>query len=367
MEELRVAFAENAPVYLLISGLVIGAIFGAIVYWTNFCTMGAISDFVTLSDYRRFRSWLLAAATGLVGAQILAFAGVVDLSLSMYLTPNLTWVGYILGGLMFGFGMVFSGGCASRNVARVGGGDMRALFTLIVMGIFAYMAIGGLLGPMRATITQLVGTDLAASGAATQSLGELIAGIAGLDTATGNLALALAIGGAVALYCFMDPAFRISPPHIIAGIGIGLCVAAGWAATGLAYDEFADTPMNPISLTYVRPTGDTLEWMQRYTALGLPSFGVATVFGGILGAFAVAMAMGRFHLITFFDTNDTLRSMFGAALMGVGGVMALGCTVGQALTGVSTLAIGSFVTFAAIVAGGMMGVKALERIIMAQA
>lgn len=367
MEELRVAFAENAAVYLLISGLLIGAVFGAIVYWTNFCTMGAISDFMTFTDFRRFRSWILAAATGLAATQALAYWGVVDLSLSMYLPTTFNWVGYVLGGLMFGFGMVFSGGCASRNVARVGGGDMRALFTLIVMGIFAYMAIGGLIGPLRASLSQFAAVDLAGSGLETQSIGEVIALGLGWDTATGNFAVAMAIAAAALIYCFADSSFRSAPNAIFAGLGIGLCVAAGWAVTGLAYDEFADVARAPISLTFVRPTGDTLEWMQRYTALGLPDFGVATVFGAILGAFFTALAMGRFHLITFSDVSDTLRSMFGAALMGVGGVMALGCTVGQALTGVSTLAIGSFVTFAAIVAGGMLGVKALERALMAEA
>lgn len=367
MEELRAAFAENAAVYLMISGLLIGAVFGAIVYRTNFCTMGAVSDFMTFTDFRRFRSWILAAATGLAATQLLAYSGVVDLSLSMYLPTAFNWIGYVLGGLMFGFGMVFSGGCASRNVARVGGGDMRALFTLIVMGIFAYMAIGGLIGPLRAAVSQFAAFDLAGSGLETQSVGEMIALAVGWETKAGNLAVAIAIAAAAFIYCFADPSFRTAPNAIFAGLGIGLCVAAGWAVTGLAYDEFADVARAPISLTYVRPTGDTLEWMQRYTALGLPDFGVATVFGAILGAFFTALSMGRFRLVTFSDVNDTLRSIFGAALMGVGGVMALGCTVGQALTGVSTLAIGSFVTFAAIVAGAMIGVKALERALMAEA
>jgi uncharacterized membrane protein YedE/YeeE len=137
--------------------------------------------------------------------------------------------------------------------------------------------------------------------------------------------------------------------------------------TGLAFDDLADRPTAPISLTYVRPTGDAIEWLQRYTAGPMPGFGVATVFGAILGAFATAKAMGRFRLSTFSDTGDTLRNLIGAAMMGIGGVMALGCTVGQGITGVSTLALGSFVTFAAIVVGAVVGLKALERWLMSEA
>jgi uncharacterized protein len=169
---------------------------------------------------------------------------------------------------------------------------------------------------------------------------------------------------AVALvFCFANPRFRASRVHVLSGLGVGLVVVAGWALTGLAYDEFATRPTAPISLTYVRPAGDALEWLQRYTAAPMPGFGPATVFGALLGACAAALAMGRFRLSTFSDSGDTLRNLSGALLMGVGGVMALGCTVGQAITGVSTLSLGSFVTFAAIVAGGIYGLRVLERTI----
>ena len=177
--------------------------------------------------------------------------------------------------------------------------------------------------------------------------------------------LKVLIAGAGLLYCFMDARFRSSPVHIIAGVGVGLCAVAGWALTGLAYDDFATRPTPPISLTYVRPAGDALEWLQRYTAAPLPGFGVASVFGALLGAGATALAMGRFRISTFSDSGDTLRNLLGALLMGIGGVMALGCTVGQAITGISTLALGSFLTFGAIIAGGVYGLHVLERRIMA--
>lgn len=363
MSALRDTIAANGPIWLAIGGLAIGMAFGAIVFATNFCTMGAISDIVTLGDWRRFRAWLLAAATALAGAQALQWAGAVDLASSMYLSRTLNWTGHIAGGLMFGFGMVFAGGCPSRNLARVGGGDLRALIVLLVLGIFAYVAMGGLLGPLRAAMEGATSIVLPAP---TQGLGDVLAAVWGMATGGGAAAASVALIGAVLVTCFKDSEFRSSPVHIWSGIGIGLCIVAGWALTGLAFDEMSDRPTQPISLTYVRPTADAIEWLERYTAARMPGFGVATVLGAILGAFLLALAKGRFRVGAFADTNDTLRSLMGAALMGIGGVMALGCTIGQGITGVSTLAIGSFLSFAAIVAGGVAGVKTLERWLMAE-
>lgn len=357
---MRDLIQQNPGAWLATGGLVIGLVFGFLVYRTNFCTMGSISDFMSFGDYRRFRAWVLAATVALTGTQLLAAAGLVALEKSMYLAPNLNWFGHIAGGLMFGFGMVFAGGCASRNLARVGGGDLRSLMTLIVMGLFAYMAIGGILGPLRSWLEQATSIDLGGLKLGTQSLGDL----AGRVVAKGHGLAAAAIGLVAVIYCFKDASFRGSPVHIIAGVGVGLCVVAGWALTGLAFDDMADKPTTPISLTYVRPTADTIEWLQRFTAVRMPGFGVTTVLGAILGAFIAAKSMGRFQLSTFSNIGDTKRSLFGAALMGIGGVMALGCTVGQAITGISTLAIGSFLTFGAIVIGGILGMKKLEASLM---
>lgn len=356
MSGLRDAIAANGPAWLACGGLAIGFAFGAIVFATNFCTMGSVSDIVNLGDWRRFRAWLLAIAVAIAGLHAIEAAGAVEVQRSMYVGPRLAWVGNFVGGLTFGFGMVFAGGCASRNLARVGGGDLRALITLVVLGIFAYTSIGGILGPIRAWVEQSASVMLA-------SPDQRIGSIAGIDQGQ----VAAGVAAAVALLCFGSREFRTSPRHVLSGLGVGLCVVAAWAVTGLAFDELADRPTAPASLTFVRPIGDTLEWLQRYTAGRLPGFGVATVLGAILGAFAMAVGMGRFRLSGFSDLADLKRSLFGAAMMGIGGVLAIGCTVGQGITGVSTLALGSVITFAAIVAGGAIGVKALERSLAAQA
>jgi len=360
LNALRDFLADNPALVLALGGLVVGFAFGAIVFRTNYCAMGSLSDIHNFGDYRRFRAWVLAAATALVGTQLLAGAGVVALDKSMYLAPSLNWFGHIVGGLMFGVGMVLTGGCPSRNLARAGGGDFRSLITLVFLGLFAYMAIGGLFAPVRAAIEQA--TTIGRLPAETQSLGDLL-GATGLGSWAGHVIAVLVLAGGALAYCLGDERFRGSRVHVLSGLGVGLTVIAGWAITGLAFDEMATRPMAPISLTYVRPAGDALEWLGRYTAAPVPGFGVASVFGALFGAFAAALAMGRFHLTTFSDVGDTLRNLAGAALMGVGGVMALGCTVGQAVTGVSTLAVGAFLTFAAIVIGGFQGLRLLERLI----
>jgi uncharacterized protein len=361
---LRDAFSQHSVLALGLGGLLIGMALGAIVYRTNFCAMGSISDMVSFGDKRRFRAWVLASATALIGTQTLAQFGVVDLAKSMYLPSTINWLGNLLGGALFGFGMVFAGGCATRNLARVGGGDLKALVTLLVLGISAYITMTGLLGPLRAGLEQMTALPLPAG--SNQGLGAIAALLSKSQPAATTWLVARVLTVALLVYCFIDRRFRTSWLHIVSGVGVGLCIIAGWALTGLTFDELAEKPSAPVSLTFVRPTGDTLEWLQRFTALGAPGFGVSSVFGTILGAFLMAKAMGRFRLAGFTDTTDLRRNLGGAALMGIGGIMALGCTIGQGITGVSTLAAGSFLTFAGLIAGGVVGIKTLERLLMAE-
>jgi uncharacterized protein len=356
---------SNGPIFLALGGMATGMAFGAVTATTNFCTMGALSDIHNFGDWRRFRAWILASATAMVATQLLQALGMVDLAQSMYLTPNLNWLGHILGGLMFGYGMVLAGGCASRNLTRLGAGDLRSLVILIVTGLVSYVALGGLLGPVRAAIENATALQLQNFKLSGQGLHDLV----GLGAFGGSInvqiTLAFLLATAAVVYCFVNTAFRSSPVHVLSGLGIGLCIAAGWAVTGLAFDELADRPTTPISLTYVRPAGDTIEWLARFTAAPMPGFGVASVIGAICGSFLVALVRGRVKVTGFADSADTVRSLAGAALMGIGGVLAMGCTVGQAVTGLSTLALGSFMTFVALVAGGRLGLWDLERRLMA--
>lgn len=361
MEALMEAAIESAPVYIGWGGLIIGIIFGFIVYRTNFCTMGSISDILSFGDYNRFRAWLLAAAVAIIGVAILEGREIADMNMTMYQATTLSWGAHIVGGLLFGFGMVFSGGCVSRNLVRAGGGDLRSIVVLLITGIFGYMTIGGLLGPLRVSLFTPPSSDLTVIGMDDQRIGSLISSLTGMGWGTANLVAIVVVAGAILVYCFMDKGFRSSGRNVTAGIGIGLCVVAGWFLTAITYDEFANNPQL-ISLSYVRPAGDTLDYVMRYTALGAPGFGIVTLAGALIGGFLGALSMGRLRLTTFADQSDSIRNMFGAALMGVGGVLALGCTVGQAMTGFSTLAIGSLITFVFIVLGGIAGVKTMENL-----
>lgn len=359
IEAWREAAVANAAACVLWGGLAIGAVFGLIIQRTNFCTMGSLSDIMSFGDWRRFRSWLLAAAVAIVGVFAIESAGIADMKHSLYVSSTFTWGGHVLGGLIFGVGMVFSGGCVSRNLVRAGSGDLRSLIVLWLIGGAAYMTIGGLFGPTRVAVVGAMTTDLAALGLPDQRIGTLLSALTGLSAETAKRIAVVAIAGGIVLWCFKDAAFRRSPAHLVAGFGIGLCVVAGWLLTAFTYDEFADNP-TLASLSYVRPAGDSIDYFMRFTAFEGPSFAVTTTIGALVGAFVGAVAQGRFHLATFSDPADTLRNLAGAILMGVGGVVALGCTIGQAVTGFSTLAMGSLITFVFIVIGGIIGMKALE-------
>ncbi|MFV0515401.1 MAG: YeeE/YedE family protein [Jhaorihella sp.] len=353
------AAVGNAAAWILWGGLLIGAVFGFIVQRTNFCTMGSLSDIVSFGDWRRFRSWVLAAGVAIAGVFWLERAGIADMTNSMYVSPSLAWGGHIIGGTIFGIGMVFSGGCVSRNLVRAGSGDLRSLVVLWLVGGVAYMTIGGLFGPARVAVVGAMTADLSTAGISDQRVGSIIAGLTGLPAETAQFAAVVAIVAVILVWCFKDAAFRRSPVHLAAGVGIGLCVVAGWLLTGLTFDEFADNP-SVGSLSFVRPAGDSVDYLMRFTAYAAPGFAVVTTLGALLGAFAGAVSQRRFRLATFTDAADTLRNFGGAILMGVGGVVALGCTIGQAVTGTSTLAVGSLITFVCIVIGGLIGLKAME-------
>ncbi|NOX73905.1 MAG: YeeE/YedE family protein [Alphaproteobacteria bacterium] len=150
---------ESPAFFIGWGGLIIGMVFGFIIYRTNFCTMGSISDILTFGDYSRFRAWLLAGATAIIGVGVLQKLGVMNPADAMYMTPSFGWAANVVGGLMFGLGMVLSGGCISRNLVRAGGGDLRSLMVLMITGIFAFMTIGGIIGPLRISLFAPVTAD----------------------------------------------------------------------------------------------------------------------------------------------------------------------------------------------------------------
>ncbi len=340
-------------------GLAIGLLFGVVTHRTNFCTMGAVADVVSFSDYGRARAWLLAIAIAIVGAQSLQLAGLIDLKSSIYLGANLNWLGSIVGGLIFGFGMVLASGCPGRNLARVGGGDLKAFVVLIIVGLVAYMTLRGIAGPIRLALEGSTSVDMSKLGFADHGMATILGTFTGVSIDAAAIVTASVLVVALLAFCFKSTEFRSSPNNIAAGLCIGALITAGWWVTGVwLADEFDPQPL--ASLTFVAPAGNALQYLMTYTGTTI-NFGIATVGGAILGAFLSAIVSGRFALTGFSDKPDTIRHFVGAAMMGFGGVTALGCTIGQCITGMSTLALGSLIAAIAIVIGGYFGMKYLER------
>ncbi len=351
---------EELPVGTFIAtlGFGLGILFGAIAHRTSFCTLGALSDIVFMGNWNRFRSWMLATAVAILGSQYLYQSGQIDLAKAIYLTPNFGWFGAILGGLLFGFGMTLGSGCGFKTLVRVGAGNLKSLVVMIFLGIFAYMTLRGLIGLARVQMESLTMIDLTESGLKTQGIPEILAAVAPLGLETASLAAAIITGGGLLVFCFKSADFRSSSLDISGGLLIGLLVVLAWYVTGvLGTDDFDPVPVE--SFTFIAPVGNSIQYLMTFTGATI-NFGIATVGGIILGAFISAKARSEFKIESFTNPADMTRHVVGGSLMGVGGVLALGCTVGQGITGMSTLAVGSLIALLSIIAGGVFGLKYLE-------
>ena len=349
------------------SGFALAFVFGAVGNKVNFCTMGAVSDIVNMGDWGRMRMWLLAIAVAIIGSQTLQLLGLVDLSRSIYTSPNFTGLSFIVGGFVFGVGMTLGSGCGSKTLIRIGGGNLKSLVVYVFLGVSAYMTLRGLFGQFRVSALQPVAVNFEAYGIKGQDLPSLLAGT-GVDMNTLRIAIAAIVAAGLLVFVFKDREFRASFDYILGGAVIGLVVVAGWYVTGhIGYQEnpatlemtfFGTNTRAAESLSFVAPLAYTLELLMLWTDKSLAAtFGIMAVLGVVLGSFAYAIAAGKFRWEGFTTTEDLGNHIIGGILMGFGGVTALGCTIGQGLTGFSTLALGSIVTFFAIIAGSAVTLK----------
>jgi hypothetical protein len=339
---------EDLPLNLLrfALGLGLGGAFGFVARRGRFCTLGAIEDSVYANDTRRLRTWLVAIGVAVIGVHLLESFGELDLTKSIYTGSRLEFGALIIGGLIFGFGMALNGTCGMGTLRQIGGGDLRAVITFLVMGVTAMMTMRGLTGVARVAVTDPLAVDLGAS--ATQRL-PLLAGLSG----QGVTIAAIVIGLGIAVFAFAHRGFRASPRFAVTGILIGLIVVAGWWATGVAgYDSFDTRRIE--SFTFVGPLGDTLLYGMLSTALSL-DFPIGAVIGFVIGAYLAAVSDGSFRWQIPASAAEFKRRLIGAFMMGFGGITALGCTIGQGVTGVSTLSVGSVIAIVSIVAGGRLG------------
>ena len=348
-------------------GFALAFVFGVVAHRVNFCTMGAVSDVVNIGDWGRMRMWLLAIAVAVVAANLLHLFGYIDLERSIYPAERFTWLSYLVGGVLFGVGMTLAGGCGSRNLIRLGGGNLKSLVVLAFLGLSAYMTMKGVLAVPRTSLFEPVAMHLEGG----QSLPNLLAQRVGMQAAAARWVVMGVVGAALLVFVLKDRDFRRRRELMLGGAIIGLVIAAGWYVTGhigyLAEDPqtleetFAGTNTHrPESFSFVGPVGYSLELLLLWTDRSLRvTFGIAIVAGLFAGSLAYALASRNFRWESFASAGDLRDHVLGAVLMGFGGVVALGCTIGQGLTGVSTLALGSFLALGGIVAGSAATMKFL--------
>jgi hypothetical protein len=349
---------------VLLAGGLLGALFGAIAQRTQFCTMGALADITSMGDWSRMGMWLVAIATAMLGFNTLVGLGVVHAKHSIYAAPTWLPLSHLLGGLLFGFGMVLASGCGSKTLVRIGGGSLKALVVFAVLAIASYATLRGMVAVARAATVDRVAVRLPTG----QDLPSLLAA-AGWGTARG-LAPLIALVCAAALLLFVATRREARRPGVwLGGLGIGAVIVGAWWVTGhlghlaehpvTLEEAFVGTQTGRMeSLTFVAPAAHTVDWVILFSdsSRGL-TFGVVITLGVVLGSASVALAQRSFRWEGFAGAEDTANHLVGAVLMGIGGVTALGCTVGQGLAGISTLALGSFVALAGIVAGAVVALR----------
>ena len=358
--------------WVLAGGFLLAFVFGFLANKTNFCTMGAISDVVNMAHWGRMRMWLLAIAVAIVGSSLLQYFGQVDLTKSVYYRPTLPWLSLLLGGALFGIGMTIAAGCANKNLVRLGGGSLRSLVVLVFLAISAYMTLKGLFGQWRVSYLDPVALDLSSLGLDSQGLPHAVSKWTGLSEQTGLLATMAVLALALLAFVFKDKRFRSNTLQVSGAIALGLVIVAGWYLTGhIGHGEspetleivyFATNSRTIESLSFVAPLAFNLELLMLWTDKSLrASFGIASVLGVVLGSFVSAVSSRQFHWEGFASLQDLRTQLTGAVLMGFGGVTATGCTIGQGMSGLSTLAIGSFIAVAGIVIGAVVTMKWQQR------
>ena len=350
--------------HVLWGSFALAMLFGAIAQHTHFCTMGAVADIVNIGDWTRMRMWVLAMGVAIIGFNSMVALGWVDASKSVYAGPRLLWMSAIVGGAMFGFGMVLASGCGSKTLVRIGSGNLKSMVVFVVLGVAAFATLKGVTAVARVATVETLFVTLATG----QDLPSIIAPLFGQSTLWMAAVLGWAVGGLFIAWAVARPEGR-SPESLLAGLGIGAVIVGIWWLSG-RYGHVAEDPntlqeafvatnsQRMESLSFVAPVAYTLDWLMFFSDKAkLLTLGIVATLGVAAGSFAVAVVTRSFRWEGFRNAEDTANHLIGAVLMGVGGVTALGCTVGQGLSGVSTLSVGSFVAVAAIIGGAVVALK----------
>ncbi|UJW82739.1 YeeE/YedE family protein [Hydrogenophaga sp. SL48] len=339
-------------------------LFGFIAQRTQFCTMGAVSDIVNMGSWTRMRMWGMAVGVASIGFYGMGWLGWIDTGKTIYASGRIVWLSAILGGLLFGFGMVLASGCGSKTLVRIGTGSLKSLVVFFVMGFAAFATLRGVLAVLRVNTVDLVAFDIASGG----TLPMWLTQFTGMAPTTTGLLAALLIGGALVVWALASADFR-SANSLLGGLGLGSVIALMWWISGhLGFVAEHPETLDAVylatnsgrmeSLTFTAPMAYTLDWLIHFSDTSkVLTLGVVSVAGVVVGAFIEALMSRSFRWEGFRNTQDTALHLVGATCMGVGGVTALGCTIGQGLSGLSTLSLTSAIAVVGIMAGAWLGFR----------
>ena len=337
------------PVLIALAAFGGGILLGLAARVGRFCTLGAIEDLLYQDSDTRLRMWGVAIGSAGLAVFGMAAIGRFEIAENVYWLTPWSPAASVLGGLLFGYGMSIAGNCGHGALARFGGGDLRAFVIVLVMGISAYVMMSGPLAALRVTLTEATSVDWQI-----RSYAEILARLTGLPMvgagallSAGILALALGSRGVLT-----------RPGAVFWGAMVGLAIASGWAATShVARHGFMAQPV--ISHTFSAPLGDTILYLMTASGGTAFGFGVASVLGVLAGAFAGSLIKGHFRWEACDDPRELRRQILGGICMGFGGVIAVGCSVGQGMSAFSVMALSAPVTLAAIFAGAALGLRQL--------
>ena len=375
----------SAQSFLLWSTFAIALIMGAVVNKTNFCTMGAVSDWVNMGDTGRLRAWILAIAVGVLGVTALEAAGLVNVSSTFppYRQNNLVWLENVVGGVLFGIGMTLASGCGNKTLVRIGGGNLKSVMVLGVIGLIAYFMVNPFPGSDKTLYSTLFYPWTHPAAVALSTNQDLGAMLFGDRVATGRMVAGGVIGVLLLIWAFKSADFRASFDNILGGLVVGLAVLAAWYVTSNVkvdaggdilslqayvqdWDLYAPAdavrpaaagPLASQSFTFINPMGQSLGYAASGFNHTLLTVGIMALAGVLAGSLLWSLVSRSFRIEWFASARDFVNHLIGAVLMGFGGVLAMGCTIGQGVTGFSTLALGSILTFVAIVLGSATTMK----------
>ena len=350
--------------WVLLAGFGLAVLFGAIAQATHFCTMGAISDAMNMGDWTRARHWVLAIGVSMLGFALLSLSGQIDPAAALYASTRWLWLSTALGGLMFGAGMVLASGCGNKTLVRVGSGNLKALVVFVVMGIAAFATLKGVTAVARVATVDAVFVTVA-QGA---HLGTLVSAVLGGSAADMQAWVGLILGLLLVAVVLRHADFWTFN-NLLAGVGTGGLIVALWWVSG-HWGHLAEHPetLEEVylatnsgrmeSLSFVAPMAYTLDWLMFFSdKTKVLSLGIVTALGVVVGSAICALVNGSFRWEGFGSVEDLANHLVGAVLMGIGGVTAMGCTIGQGLSGVSTLSLNSFTALAAIVLGAVLAMR----------